>query len=297
MSRKCCFEKVPGWWAQSPGYWLWIPLLSVANNRLCCTGFTHNNIQRIQGTPNQQHQQPYSTLVPGKSPSKIGQIKEGISRCKWGYGAWGLPRELPVSDPGQDTKLPLIIYYKDADGNLQHIPCFISDDNAHTAPVLFARFRNHWWNSWSRGSQTSQRSIMFLMAVVGNIKISRTSLIYVPIKRTFPSKQSGFSLQLATGNHGVMELVVQWNAMLRRGSKMVIRYPVKEAVIISFPSQHHKLDTNCAVRITHLWTSMTSKFQLELILVTLHHHLTSLACTIPCGGLAWWTKLMRSKVT
>ena len=55
----------------------------------------------------------------------------------------------------------------------------------------------------------------------------------------------------------------------------------------SFPSQHHKLDTNCAVRITRLWTSMTSKFQLELILVTLHHHLTSLACTIPCGGLVW----------
>ena len=42
----------------------------------------------------------------------------------------------------------------------------------------------------------SQRSIMFLMVVVGNIKISRTSLIYVPIKSTFQSKQSGFSLQL-----------------------------------------------------------------------------------------------------
>ena len=69
----------------------------------------------------------------------------------------------------------------------------------------------------------SQRPITFLMVVVGNIKISRTSLIYVPIKRTFPLKQSGFSLQLATGNHGVMELVVQWNAMLRRGLKMVIR--------------------------------------------------------------------------
>ena len=53
------------------------------------------------------------------------------------------------------------------------------------------------------------------MVVVGNIKISRTSLIYVPIKKTFPSKQSGFSLQLATGNHHVMELVVQWNAMLQ----------------------------------------------------------------------------------
>ena len=55
----------------------------------------------------------------------------------------------------------------------------------------------------------SQRPITFLMVVVGNIKISRISLIYVPIKRTFPLKPSGFSLQLATGNHHVMELVVQ----------------------------------------------------------------------------------------
>ena len=186
-------------------------------------------------------------------------------------------------------------------------------------------------NSWSTGSRTSQRSITFLMVVMGNIKISRTSLIYVPIKRTFPSKQRGFSLQLATGNHCVMELVVWWNAMLqnevsrdhstakfwtivrcwkytkkkwnqlsslvltkktwsrwerrwRRGSKMVRRYPVQEAVIFSFPSQHHKLDTNCAVRMTRLWTPMTSKFQLELILSTLHHRLTSLAGTIRCGG-------------
>ena len=48
----------------------------------------------------------------------------------------------------------------------------------------------------------SQRSIMFLMVVVGIIQISRTSLIYVPIKRTF-------SLQPAMGNHHMMELVVQ----------------------------------------------------------------------------------------
>ena len=42
------------------------------------------------------------------------------------------------------------------------------------------------------------------MVVVDNIKISRTSLIYVPLKRTFPSKQSGFSLQLAMRNHRMM---------------------------------------------------------------------------------------------
>ena len=181
------------------------------------------------------------------------------------------------------------------------------------------------------------------MVVVGNIKISRTSLIYVPIKKTFPSKQSGFSLQLATGNHHVMELVVRWNAMLQnevcrghsttkfwtivrcwkyakkkwnqlssfaltkktwsrserrwiRGSKMVRRYPLQEAVIISFPSQHHKLDTNYAVRMIRLWTPMISKFQLKLILATLDHCLTSLRCTIRCSRLVWWTKLMKSKV-
>ena len=107
MSGRCCFEKVSGRWAQSSGYGLWIPLLSVANNRSCCTGHTYNNIQRIQGNPYRQHQQPNSTLVPGKSPSKTCEIEEGISWCKRGYRAWGLCRELLVSDPGQGTKLPL----------------------------------------------------------------------------------------------------------------------------------------------------------------------------------------------
>ena len=59
--------------------------------------------------------------------------------------------------------------------------------------------------------QNVTRSITFLMVVVGNIKISRTSLNYVPIKRAFPSKQSRFSFQLATGNHHVMELVLRWS--------------------------------------------------------------------------------------
>ena len=223
------------------------------------------------------------------------------------------------------------------------IPSILFQLTTHTTPVLFTRFRHYWWNSWSRGSQTSQRSIMFLMVVVDNIKISRTYLIYVLIKRTFPSKQSGFSLQLAMGNHHMIDLVVQWNAMLqsevcrdhsttkfwiimwcwkyakkkwnqlsslvltkktwlrwerrwRRGLKMVWRYQVQEAVINTFTSQHHKLDTNSAVRMTRLWTSMTSKFQFQLILATLHHCLTSLVCTICCGGSVWWTKLMKSKV-
>ena len=102
---------------------------------------------------------------------------------------------------------PLVIYYKDADGS---ITTSVSVQmTTHTTPILFTRFRHYWWNSESRGSRTSQRSITFLVVVVGNIKISRTSLIYDPIKGTFPSKQSGFALQLATRNHHVMELVVQ----------------------------------------------------------------------------------------
>ena len=99
--------------------------------------------------------------------------------------------------------------------NSNTIPSVSFQMTTHTTSVLFTRLRHHWWNSWSRCSRTSQRSVTFLMVVVGNIKTSRTSLIYVPIKRTFPSKQSGFSLQLATGNHCVMELVVRWNAKLQ----------------------------------------------------------------------------------
>ena len=47
------------------------------------------------------------TLVSGERLSKIREIKEGISRFERGYGGWRLRRELPVSDPGRDTKLPL----------------------------------------------------------------------------------------------------------------------------------------------------------------------------------------------
>ena len=112
------------------------------------------------------------------------------------------------------TLHPLVIYCKDAETS-SIIPSVSFQVTTHATPVLFTRFRHYWWNPWSRGSRTSQRSITFLLVVVGNIKISRSSLIYVPIKRTFPSKQSGFSLQLATGNHRVMKLVVWWNTMLQ----------------------------------------------------------------------------------
>ena len=101
------------------------------------------------------------------------------------------------------TLHPLVIYSKIMmeTSNIIHSVSF--QMTTHITPVLFTRFTHYWWNFWSRGSRTSQRSIKFLMVVVGNIKISRTSLIYVPIKSTFQSKQSGFSLQL-------QEITVWW---------------------------------------------------------------------------------------
>ena len=107
------------------------------------------------------------------------------------------------------------ILYKDADETSNIFSSVSFQMITRTAQVLFTRFRHYWWSSWSRGSWTSQRSITFLMVVARNIKLLRTSLIYVPLKRTFPSKQSKFSLQLATGNHRVMKSVVRWNAILR----------------------------------------------------------------------------------
>ena len=193
MSGKCCFEKVPGWWAQSSGYGLWIPLLSVAKDRSCYTGCTYNNIQRIQGTSHWQHQQPYSTLIPDESPSMILEIKEGISRCERGYGPWGIRREIRVSDPGQGTKLSLekrVLHIASSTKMLMETSNNFSSVSfqmtTRTAQVLFTRFRHYWWNSWNRGSRTSQRSITFLMVVARNIKLLRTSLIYAPLKRTFP---------------------------------------------------------------------------------------------------------------
>ena len=84
----------------------------------------------------------------------------------------------------------------------------------------------------------------------------------------------------------------RWERRLRRGSKMVRRYPVQEAVIISFPTQLHKLDTNCTVRMTHLWISMTLKFQLKLILgnctIVLHLVHVQLIVTAWFGEPSWW---------
>ena len=239
------------------------------------------------------------------------------------------------------TLHPLVIYYKDADGTLQQYSLFhfswqhtrhqfCSQDSDTTDENLEAEVPEphkdllHFWNGCG-----------------GQYKIFKNFLNLCSLKDNFYIEAEKIFFATTTGNHRVMELVVQWNAMLqnefcrdssttkywtiarcrkyaqkklkeslaltkktwsrwerrwRRGSKVVRQYLVQEAVIILFPSEHHKLNTNCAVRMIRLCTSMTSKFQPKLILATLHHRLTSLACTFRCSESVWWTKLMRSKV-
>ena len=73
---------------------------------------------------------------------------------KRGYGAWGLHRELPVFDPGRDTKFPLIAHCIPwssttkmlmETSNIMRL-CFISDDNTqdtslvHKIQTLLAKF-------------------------------------------------------------------------------------------------------------------------------------------------------------
>ena len=126
----------------------------VANNRSCCAGYTYNGIQRIQGTPQQQHQQSYLTLLPGESQSKIREIGEGISRHKRGYGAWRLCRELPVSDSGRDTKLPL-------EQRVLHIasPSHLLQRCWWKPPTLFHLFHFRWQHTqhqfWLQDSDTT----------------------------------------------------------------------------------------------------------------------------------------------
>ena len=130
-----------------------------------------------------------------------------------------------------------------------------------------------WWNWWcsetpcckTKFAETTQQPNCGLLCSVGSMP--RRNEVYYQLYPLALTKKTW----------------LRWERRWRRALKMVRWYPVQEAVIISFPSQHHKLDTNCAVRMTCLWTSMTAKFQLEMILATLHHCLTSLACRICCG--------------
>ena len=85
---------------------------------------------------------------------------------------------------------PLVIYYKDADGTLrQYSLCFISVDNTkdtsfvHKIQTLLMKILKQRFLNLPKIYYISD------MVVVDNIKFSRTSLIYVALKTTFPSKR------------------------------------------------------------------------------------------------------------
>ena len=113
MSRKCCFEKVPGWWAQSSWYGLWIPLLSAANNRSCCTGYTYNDIRRIQGTFEEYNELLIDSINNLPRHSYLAKAQARYVKLK--KESLGANEVMVLGDfaenyqyhPGRDTKLPL----------------------------------------------------------------------------------------------------------------------------------------------------------------------------------------------
>ena len=229
------------------------------------------------------------------------------------------------------TSHPLVMYFEDADGNLERYSLFfISDDNTHetsfvhkirTLLVEFLKQRlpnvtKIYYVSDGCGGQyknfknflnlCSHKEDFSIEAKWIFFAISHEKLPYDGIGGAVKCHAAKRSLQRPLNNQILDYRVVlevrqeEMKSIIFFGNdkgdmvkvrekmeKMVRQYLVQEEVIISFPSQDCKLDTNCAVKMTRLWTSMTSKFQLELILATLHHRLTSLACTIRCGGSVW----------
>ena len=192
----------------------------MANNRSCCTGYTYNDILKeykelLINRINNLTQQSYLAKVQARY---VKSKKESLGKNEIiVLGDFAENYQHLIQDEIQSfhwskeycTLHSLVIYYKDVDGNLQHYSlCFISDDNTHGTSFVH-KIQALLVEFLKQRLPTVTRSVTFLMVVVGNIKISRTSLMYVPIKRAFPSKQSGFSFQLATGNHHVMELVLR----------------------------------------------------------------------------------------
>ena len=222
MLGKWCFEKVPGWWAQSSGYGLWILLLSVPKKQ---TMLHWSHLQRhskntLNGTPHRQHPQPYSTLVSGESQSKMREIEKGISRCERSYAAWGLRRELTVSDPRRDTKLPL------EQGVLQisshYSLCFVSDDNTldasfvHKIQTLLVEFLKQRLPNVSK-------IYYFSDGCGGQYKNFKNFLNLCSPKEDFSIKAEWIFPATSHEKSSYDGLVVRWNAMLQNENE-VCRY-------------------------------------------------------------------------
>ena len=195
MSGKICFENVPGWWAHSSGYGLWIRFCQWQTTDYAAlatlTVIFKEYKELLIDSINNLTQHLY--LVKAQAGYMKSKKNLSVQTRLWCLGTsqrttsiWSrmrykastVAKSIAHCIPKSSTTKMLM-----ETSNI--IPSISFQMTTHTTTVLFTRFRHYWWNSWRRGSQTSQRSITFLMVVVGNIKISRTSLIYVSIKRTF----------------------------------------------------------------------------------------------------------------
>ena len=86
------------------------------------------------------------------------------------------------------TLHPLVIYYKDVDGNLQHYSlCFISDDNTHSTSFVH-KIQALLVEFLKQRLPNITRSVTFLMVLVGNFKNFKNFL-------NLCSHKEGFSIE------------------------------------------------------------------------------------------------------
>ena len=197
---------------------------------------------------------------------------------------------------------PLFIYNKDADGNLQHYSlCFISDDNtldtsfAHKIQTLLVEFlkqrlpnvsKIYYYSDGCGGQYKNFKNFLNLCSHKEDFSIKAEWIFFATSHGKSPYDGIGGAVKRhAAKRKRSLQIPLSNRILDYRVVLEVCQEEMKS--IIPFLSRHHKLDTNCAVGMTRLWISMTSKFQLELILAILHHRLTSLLCTVRCEGSVW----------
>ena len=232
------------------------------------------------------------------------------------------------------TLHPLIIDYKDADGNLQlYSLCYISDDNTYDTSFVYKIQRLlveflkqrlpsvtkiYYVSDGCGGQYKNFKNFLNLCCHKEDFSIEAEWIFFATSHGKSPCDGIGGAVKRHAAKRSLQRplnnLILNYRAMLevcQEEMKSIISFGfskedmlevraqmekrfeegkqclVPEAVIISFHCQHHKSDTNCAMRMSRLQISMTSKFQLKLTLEILHHHLIFLACIIHCGGSVW----------
>ena len=113
------------------------------------------------------------------------------------------------------TLHPLVVYFIDGDGNLQHNPlCFISDYNNHDTSFVYKK-KQSLLITLKKTFQLWIRSSVSLTAVLNNIRITKMLLICVIISKISVRILSDYSLQLVMASHHAMVLGDLLNIMFR----------------------------------------------------------------------------------